>query len=151
MRSMVHFVRVCFVVLALGFLMTASGCPKGGAAYKTAPVKGKVIYNGQPVTSGGIHFQPIAVEGAAATNPGQPANGQVQSDGTFVLSTYKEGDGAVVGKHKVSYIPASRGAESYEDKPEPSPYLGLVPKEQEVEIKPGQNEITIELVPMTQR
>lgn len=151
MRSVVYLFRVCLVLSAVGLLVTASGCPKGGAAYKTAPVKGKVVYNGQPVTSGSIHLQPVAVQGAAASNPGQPANGQVQSDGTFVLSTYKEGDGAVIGKHKVSYIPVSKGAETYEDKPEVSPYLGLVPKEQEVEIKPGQNELTIELVPMTQR
>lgn len=151
MKSIVGLLRVCLLLSVLGLVVTALGCQKGGTAYKTAPVKGKVIYNGQPVTSGGIHLQPIAVEGAAATNPGQPANGQVQSDGTFVLSTYKEGDGAVVGKHKVSYIPASKSAESYEDKPEPSPYFGLVPKEQEVEIKPGQNELTIELVPMTRR
>jgi len=143
--------RVFLVLAVAGVLATAIGCSKSGAAYRTAPVKGKVIYNGQPVTSGGIRLQPIAVPGASESNPGKPAGGEVRSDGTFVLSTYKDGDGAVVGRHKVSYIPFSKGAETYEDKPEPSPYLGLVPKEQEVEIKPGQNELTIELVPMTQR
>jgi len=143
--------RVFLILAVAGVLATAIGCSKGGAAYRTAPVKGKVIYNGQPVTSGGIRLQPIAVPGASESNPGKPAGGEVRSDGTFVLSTYKDGDGAVVGRHKVSYIPFSKGAETYEDKPEPSPYLGLVPKEQEVEIKPGQNELTIELVPMTQR
>lgn len=135
--------------LAVGLLI---GCGRqSGSAYKTATVKGKVVYNGQPVTSGGIRFQPIEVPGASQSELGKPASGQVQSDGTFVLTTYKEGDGAVIGKHRVSYIPASKGAESYEDKPEPSPYLGLVPKEQEVEVKPGTNEITIELVPMGKR
>lgn len=136
------------IILGLGAsLLTVPGCGKGGAAYKTAPVRGQVIYNGQPVTSGGIGFQPIAVPGASESNPGKPASGQVKEDGTFVLTTYKEGDGAVVGRHRVSYIPSVAGAETYEDKPQPSPYLGLVPKEQEIEVKPGQNEITIELVP----
>lgn len=67
------------VFLVLGVLVSLAtvGCTQGGAAYKTAPVKGKVIYNGQPVTSGGIHLQPITVQGAAESNPGKPANGQV--------------------------------------------------------------------------
>jgi hypothetical protein len=39
-----------------------------------------------------ITFQPPA---------GQPAQGEIQSDGKFALSTYKLNDGAVVGKHKI--------------------------------------------------
>ena len=30
------------------------------------------------------------------------ARGEIQSDGTFVLTTYKEGDGVVAGQHRVS-------------------------------------------------
>ncbi len=32
---------------------------------------------------------------------GKRATGKLQADGTFVLSTYKEGDGAVAGEHSV--------------------------------------------------
>lgn len=134
--------------LFLALMIGITGCGRSGAEYRVAPVKGKVIYNGQPVTSGGIRLRPVEVPGAKEGSLGKPAAGEVKSDGTFVLTTYKDGDGAVVGKHEVSYIPASKGAETYEDKPEPSPYAGLVPKESTIEIKPGMNEITIELVPM---
>lgn len=139
----------------LGFLglfgllaVTSVGCGGSSGEFKVAPVKGKVIFNGQPVTSGSIHFRPVAVQGAKEGMQGKPASGQIQSDGTFVLTTFRQGDGAIVGKHEVSYIPATGGAETYEQQPEKSPYLGLVPKEKEVEVKPGTNEITIELVPL---
>ena len=57
-----------------------------------AHVRGQVLYRGQPLEFGNVMFQPRA---------GQPASGDIQPDGTFSLSTYKIGDGAVVGRHKV--------------------------------------------------
>jgi hypothetical protein len=149
-RKAVMYRRVCYFVglfsVLGGVVLLSSGCGGSSGEFKLAPVKGKVIYNGQPVTSGTIHFRPIAVPGTKEGTQGRPASGQVQSDGTFVLTTFRQGDGAIVGKHEVSYIPATGGAETYEEKPETSPYLGLVPKEKEVEVKSGTNEITIELV-----
>jgi len=56
------------------------------------PVSGKVTYNGQPLKFGSVTFQPRS---------GQPARGEIQNDGTFTLSTNKEGDGAAVGMHQV--------------------------------------------------
>lgn len=139
--------RMWFALAFLAVLMVGCGGNKG-AEYKTAPAKGKVMYQGQPVTAGIISLQPKEVAGAAENKTGRPATGEIQSDGTFVLSTYQTGDGAVIGKHRVTFMPKAAGAESYEDRPTPSPYVGLTPKEQEVEIKPGGNELTIELVPM---
>jgi hypothetical protein len=139
---------LCLLGITAILLLVTSGCGGSSGEFQLAPVKGKVIYNGQPVTSGSIHFRPIAVQGAKKGMQGKPASGQVQSDGTFVLTTFRQGDGAIVGKHEVSYIPATGGAETYQDQPEKSPYLGLVPKEKQVEVKPGTNEITIELVPL---
>jgi hypothetical protein len=57
-----------------------------------APATGKVFYNGKPLEFGSVTFQPPS---------GQPARGKIQSDGTFSLSTFRPGDGAVVGSHKV--------------------------------------------------
>jgi hypothetical protein len=57
-----------------------------------APVTGKVLYNGKPLEFGSVTFQPPS---------GQAARGKIQSDGSFSLSTYRPGDGAVVGSHKV--------------------------------------------------
>jgi hypothetical protein len=56
-------------------------------------VKGKVTYKGQPLTTGIIRFEPDGY--------GRMATGKIQSDGSFVLSTLKEGDGVVAGAHKV--------------------------------------------------
>ncbi len=67
-----------------------SGC--GSSNLPVAPMEGKVLYNGQPLSFGSVMFQP---------SQGPPAHGQIQSDGTFRLSTYEENDGAVIGTHKV--------------------------------------------------
>jgi hypothetical protein len=82
------------VVTALGtaaFLFLA-GCSDG--RLKTAPVKGTVTYNGKPVPQGSIMFQPE--QGPAAT-----AN---IKNGSYSLKTYRNDDGAVLGKHKVTVI-----------------------------------------------
>ena len=128
---------------------TVTGCGSGGAAI--GKVNGKVVANGQPVTGGSLTFAPI---GSGNESPAPPANGQVKEDGTFVLSTNAQGDGAAVGKHQVSYAwPARKGRENWDEQGTPppetiSPFEGLVIKPPgEVEIKPGTNDITIELVP----
>lgn len=76
---------VCLLVA----ITLLAGCRRGP---EMVPVTGKVLYNGKPLEFGSVMFQPPS---------GQPAQGKIQSDGTFTLSTYKEGDGAVVGRHKV--------------------------------------------------
>jgi len=75
--------------LPLFSLLVLAGCNDGP---KMVPVTGKVIYNGRPLEFGVVMFQPPN---------GQPAQGQVQPDGTYTLSTYRLNDGAVVARHKV--------------------------------------------------
>ncbi len=75
-----------------GFLLVlaaTAGCNHGP---QMVPVTGTVRLNGKPLEFGFITFQPPS---------GQPAQGEIQSNGTFTLSTYKLNDGAVVGKHKI--------------------------------------------------
>ena len=67
------------------------GCG-GGHELDTAVVQGTVLYQGKPLPYGTISFQPQA---------GPPAMGKIQADGSFTLSTYGNGDGAIVGPHKV--------------------------------------------------
>jgi hypothetical protein len=83
-------------MLALIVLGPCTGCGVGGAGTLPSliPVKGKVTFKGEPLTTGVVHFEP--------DDFGRPANGKLQSDGTFVLSTLKEGDGVVAGHHRVS-------------------------------------------------
>lgn len=79
-------------LLILSVLMM-SGC--GGP--KLAPVTGTVRLEGEPVGPGVILFQPDKNKG----NEGKAAMGNFGSDGVYTLKTYEEGDGALVGHHKV--------------------------------------------------
>jgi hypothetical protein len=83
------FARLAIVLCLV--LVGATGC--GSAGPQMAPAKGKVLYKGQPLKFGGVLFQPLK---------GEVAHGEIQPDGTFVLYTHVEGDGAIVGPHLVS-------------------------------------------------
>ena len=71
-------------------LVLVAGCSEQGM--KTAPVQGTITYAGKPVPQGSIMFQP-------EHGPNAMAN---IKNGAYVLKTYRDGDGAVVGKHKVT-------------------------------------------------
>jgi hypothetical protein len=76
--------------------MQCIGCGKEGL--QTEPVSGTVTIDGRAYTQGGsVVFQP---EGK-----GKQAAGKIEPDGSFKLSTYSPGDGAIVGKHKVLVMP----------------------------------------------
>jgi hypothetical protein len=127
-----------------------SGC--GAKSYPVAPVRGKLTHQGQPVSGGSLVFGPV---GSGKGEVGKAGVAQVGPDGSFEVTTYREGDGAVIGKHTVAYSPPAMvvqetPAESHvEEDPEApaQPYAGLVPQPSEVEIKRGQNEINLELGP----
>jgi hypothetical protein len=84
-------IRAAIPSLLLGFAVAAVGC--GGNERKTAVVTGKVTYKGKPVPTGTITFVP--------KTPGPPATGELRPDGTYTLTTYRDGDGAVLGEHTV--------------------------------------------------
>jgi hypothetical protein len=97
--------RILFTALLLSAagLACCGGCgssPSGPPAGATIPVKGKVTYRGKPLTRGTITFEP--------TDAGRDANGAIQSDGSFTLTTFKDGDGAIPGTHKVKVNNAGR-------------------------------------------
>lgn len=85
-------------VLAISASLLMSGCHRG--QYSVAAAKGKVVCNGKPVTSGTVTFSPVDESG------GKPATAAVAPDGTFVLSTESQFDGAIIGKHRVVYVAA---------------------------------------------
>jgi hypothetical protein len=80
-------------IAALAILTLCAGCGQSGPA--TAPVKGKVTLDGQPLTTGRVITLPEADRGA---------NGLIAPDGTFELSTFSDRDGATLGKHKVGVV-----------------------------------------------
>lgn len=68
-------------------------CGCGDGRPKRVPVSGKVLIDGKPLTYGVVRFVP---ENARASQ------GSVNSQGQFTLSCFDNGDGAVLGLHKVA-------------------------------------------------
>lgn len=71
------------------------GC--GDGRPQRVPAGGQVLIDGKPLTFGFVRFDP---------ENGRPATGQIGSDGRFVLTTFDDQDGAVMGTHKVSVMAA---------------------------------------------
>lgn len=134
----------------LTLLPFALGCGGGGDQSPTAKVTGKVVFDGKPVTGGNLTFLPKP--SGANEERGKPGTAVVNDDGTFSVSTYGDGDGAVVGVHNVTYsAPSSDGGDGGGDDGHDaggtaSPFEGLKPKDAEVTVDSGDNDLTIELV-----
>ena len=137
-RSSLKAVAISFAVV-----VAMSGC-RNANELDTAPVSGRVLMNGKPLSTGTVTFVP---------NRGRVANGDIQSDGTFELSTYRSGDGAIVGSHKAavlvirSDIDPAKGPE--QDKPLmliPPRYVTAEESGLKYEVRAGQNNnFTLEL------
>jgi hypothetical protein len=93
-------------VLLVAMIFTLSACGKS-EKFPVAQVEGCVKCNGQPVTAGLVVFTPT---GTSAENPeesGRSASGVIKPDGTYELTTYDPGDGAIIGSHSVQvFAPA---------------------------------------------
>ncbi len=133
-----YTIRRFLIVLIFGILGTV-GCG-GSSGEDLAPVRGVVTLDGKSLTEGFVFVTPPE---------GKLAMGAIQSDGTFVLGTNTNSDGARVGTHPVSIQPppASEGMP-------PSTTSKLLPKHYRsgstsglsVEVKPGtDNELKLEL------
>jgi hypothetical protein len=136
MHSPVSRSVVYWSIAASGLLV--SGCG-GGEHFDVAPVTGKVICSGKPVAEGLVQFAPVADKGNGASNkaarPGKSGAGEIKPDGTFAISTYELGDGAIVGKCRVMAGPSDPT----------KPWACKMPGPIEFEVKPGANSIVIEL------
>ena len=83
--SAVHMVTLS--VVAMCFVLT--GCSD---QLRTYPVSGKVRF----ANGGVVHVGTVELK---SREHKVQARGQIQSDGSFTLTTYKDGDGAVAGMH----------------------------------------------------
>jgi hypothetical protein len=84
--------------LLLFAVVLLSGC---GQEYSVAPARGVVTVQSRPVTGGRVLFLPVA--------GGKQALGTIGADGTFVLTCYKNGDGAQVGLNHVVLVDVTTG------------------------------------------
>jgi len=120
-------------VLAIVLLSSCWGCGSNAAPYvgKTVPVKGKVTYKGKLLTQGQIVFEP--------DNSGREAHGSIQPDGTFELSTFAKGDGAVPGTHRVAVTSGKIGKRVV-----PVKYQNTSSSKTEVEVAEGKSEYVVD-------
>ena len=88
------------VVGVVGLSVLWAGCGGGAERPKVVPVSGKVTQKGKTLTAGEVTFTPIA----SADSSAHIATGQIGSDGTYRLTTFNTGDGAVLGPHKVTVV-----------------------------------------------
>ena len=148
------------VALAVSISLAIGGC--GGKKFETAPTQGTVTFNGKKVTGGTITLSPVS-GGPNDRYTGRAAIGTIQSDGSFVLTTYDKEDGAIIGKHQVSYSPPeNEGGEDNEgggekentiskaelkkrDRSQKFSQLEVAETSRTVEITAGDNTLKIEL------
>ena len=132
--------------IVVGVSILLCGCGRGPRTY---PVTGKVVFDdGTPLTSGGVVFSELVVAEGVATN----ARGAIDGDGRFRLTTFKDNDGALPGKHRL-LVRADRDADDYLKR-------GIIPKPViderfesydtsglECTVEQGQNEFTLVVDP----
>ena len=104
-------------------------------------MSGRVTLDGEPLTSGVVYAIP---------ERGRSAKGLIQNDGTFTLSTYRDGDGAKVGTHPVVITAIPRDELDAEGKglrvPVPQRYARAVTSGLTLEVKAGtKNEVEFAL------
>ncbi len=133
----------CFAFLVLPVFV---GCSSNSDELPTGEVYGKVTYKGKILPSGSVTFIP--------DGPGKAAAGEIQEDGTYVMTTYSEGDGATVGSHKVMVISERDTSELPAESAEANQDLSLIPEKYGMSpktsgltavVNEGENEINFDL------
>jgi hypothetical protein len=62
------------------------------------PVSGRVLMDGKPLAHAFVVFHPLGVAGSADVRPRAHADG----NGSFLLSTYENADGAPAGEYRIT-------------------------------------------------
>jgi hypothetical protein len=125
-----------------GSLLTLALVVLGGCGARKYPVVGKVVYrDGTPFPGGMVIFSPMD-----PTNP-TGARGYIREDGSFELSTDKEGDGSLEGHYRALVRPPVPGGPEDAARPhllliEPR-FTKFETSGLEFEVRPGKNEFTL--------
>ena len=92
---MKHFNVIATMVVA-SVALVLTGCNRGGSP-NMVKIRGTVTYNGQPLTQGTVVYVPQGAEG-------RQARGEIQPDGSYVLTSLKDGDGAQQGDYVITVV-----------------------------------------------
>ena len=90
--AVIRRLSICWPLAAALLMLT--GC--GADSMPLGQVTGEVTADGEPVSSGVVHFVPEA---------GPKASGVLDQQGSYRLGTYSGEDGAVIGRHQVYFSP----------------------------------------------
>lgn len=92
---------------AAAIVAVVVGCTRsqqGPERLKTVPVKGLVTVNGTPAPELTVRFRSLATpQGEAQIYAANPS-ALTGADGTFVVSTYENGDGLAAGEYAVTFV-----------------------------------------------
>ena len=109
---------------ASGALMAVVGCGRP-ALPATAKVLGRVTLDGTPLAKGVVMFYPDRAKGTV----GRMAVAPIGSDGRFELSSFKPGDGAIIGHHLVAVVCETDPPTMEQTKMQPPPVVrSLIPE-----------------------
>jgi hypothetical protein len=111
------------------------------------PVRGQVVIDGCPVPGATVVFHLVDPDGK---KPKRAGDALTEADGSFQLSTYQANDGAPTGDYLVTIDMYKHPFEPSEGRPANSPvpekYWKAETTPLKVEVKPGQNEYTFQLI-----
>jgi hypothetical protein len=119
------------VITFLGIAAALTGC--GQTEFTVTPLRGTVLCKGRPVAEGLVQFSPVSTGNPMS---GKTGAGEIASDGSFVVTTYSQGDGAVIGKCRITAGP--------NDPKQPWPCKLKEPIE--FDVRPGVSNVVIEVL-----
>jgi hypothetical protein len=83
------------------------GCG-GLEEFPCAPVTGVVTCQGKPVPKSAVFFEPLKGQAEGSAIVGKQGLGATNDKGEFIVTTYHDNDGAVVGRHRVHVMPSDQ-------------------------------------------
>ena len=96
-HAMIKFTNLTIILFGIAIL-SFTGCGDSSIA----SVSGKVTVAGEPIEGIRLVFSPVAAEGEK--DPGPWSSGLTNSAGEYTLESRYKDNGAVVGKHTVSFV-----------------------------------------------
>jgi len=89
----------CLAVVASAACSVLPGCGGSVVRPEMAQVQGSVTYRGKKIDKGLVTYTPVNSSGVSG---GTNALGPIESDGSYSLTTFNTGDGAILGQHVVT-------------------------------------------------
>lgn len=121
--------RWCVVMLPV----LVMGCSSGSGR---VPASGQVLIDGKPLTTGTVMVAPT---------DDRPAFGKLDSEGRFTLTTEDEGDGCIVGTHRVTVTATEMVDPNHVRHLIPAHYADLAYSDLTVTVDGPTEELSIEL------